>query len=571
MASSKGNIELANGSRIGVVGGGPAGSFFSFYALEYARRFDLNIHLDIFEPKDFTKVGAGGCNHCGGIVSESLVQHLATDGIIIPSKIIQRGINTYTMHTEQGIRMIHSPSNEHRIASVFRGCGPRGCLDVNQRGFDNYLLGLCREKGADVIHKKVVSLEREGDQIRVSTSKSESNMYDLVVGAVGLNNKALELFKSVCPSYTLPEVTRTYISEFFMKPEDIHASFGSSMHVFLLDIPHITFGALIPKENYVTLVLLGKDIDKKVVERFITTEEVRSCFPEDFPMERAMTCTCYPYINIKQGSHPFDDRVVLIGDSGSSKLYKNGIGAAFLTGKAAASTAIFEGVGEEHFKTYYEPVCKDLDRDNQVGKLIFWVTQLIQKSPLLKRGLLDRLAREQSENESSRKLSSALWDTFTGSEGYRNIFKRFLSPRLLMGLAWSLIYSNTPFSKGKVYKKQKAGLGRFYEDGEMIIKQGTKGNCLYVIQRGRVEIIKETSEGDVKVAELGESEFFGEMGLFEEDVRSCTVRAIGDTQVLTVDKRNLYKSIHQDSSLAYRLLETMSNRLREANKMIRNQ
>lgn len=571
MTSSKGNIELANGSRIGVVGGGPAGSFFSFYALEYARRFDLDIHLDIFEPKDFTKVGAGGCNHCGGIVSESLVQHLATDGIVIPSKIIQRGINTYTMHTEQGIRMIHSPSNEHRIASVFRGCGPRGCLDVNQRGFDNYLLGLCREKGADVIHKKVISLEREGDQIRVSTSKSESKTYDLVVGAVGLNKKGLELFGSVCPSYTLPVVTRTYISEFFMKPEDIKANFGNSMHVFLLDIPHITFGALIPKENYVTLVLLGKNIDKKVVERFITAEEVRSCFPEDFPMDRAMTCTCYPYVNIKQGNHPFDDRVVLIGDSGSSKLYKNGIGAAFLTGKAAASTAIFEGVGEADFKSYYEPICKDLDRDNQVGKLIFWVTRLIQKSPLLKKGLLDRLSREQSESESSRNLSSALWDTFTGSEGYRNILKRFLSPRLLMGLAWSLIYSNTPFSKGKVYKKQKAGLGRFYEDGEMIIKQGTKGNCLYVIQRGRVEIIKETSEGDVKVAELGESEFFGEMGLFEEDVRSCTVRAIGDTQVLTVDKRNLYKSIHQDSSLAYRLLETMSNRLREANKMIRNQ
>ena len=35
-------------------------------------------------------------------------------------------------------------------------------------------------------------------------------------------------------------------------------------------------------------------------------------------------------------------------------------------------------------------------------------------------------------------------------------------------------------------------------------------------------------------------------------------------------KRNLYKSIHQDSSLAYRLLEKMSNRLREANKMIKS-
>lgn len=113
-------------------------------------------------------------------------------------------------------------------------------------------------------------------------------------------------------------------------------------------------------------------------------------------------------------------------------------------------------------------------------------------------------------------------------------------------------------------------LGHLYKDGELIIKQGTKGNCLYVIQEGMVEVIKETPEGDVKVAELGETEFFGEMGLFEEDVRSCTVRALGDAKVLTVDKRNLYKSIHQDSSLAYRLLEKMSNRLREANKMIKS-
>lgn len=111
-------------------------------------------------------------------------------------------------------------------------------------------------------------------------------------------------------------------------------------------------------------------------------------------------------------------------------------------------------------------------------------------------------------------------------------------------------------------------LGHLYKDGEIIIKQGTMGNCLYVVQEGAVEVINETENGEVKVAELGETEFFGEMGLFEKDVRSCTVRALGDATVLTIDKRNFYKSIHQDSSLAYRLLEKMSNRLREANKKI---
>ncbi len=113
-------------------------------------------------------------------------------------------------------------------------------------------------------------------------------------------------------------------------------------------------------------------------------------------------------------------------------------------------------------------------------------------------------------------------------------------------------------------------LGRHYSDGEIIIKQGTIGNCLYVIQEGEVEVIHETPEGNIKVADLGKTEFFGEMGLFEEDVRSCTVRASGDVKVITIDKRNFYKSIHRDSSLAYRLLEKMSNRLREANDKINN-
>jgi len=440
--STADGIELVDGSRIAVIGGGPAGSFFGYYALDYARRFDLDLQLDIFEAKDFTKIGAAGCNHCGGIISESLVQKLATDGIVLPSEIIQRGVNTYTMHTEQGARVIHTPSDEHRIASVFRGCGPKGCLDKSQRGFDNFLLGLCQKNGAQVIHEKVTSLERTEDGILVGCSKSPVRKYDLVVGAVGLNKKTLSLFKNICPSYTLPEVTRTYISEFFMKPADIDASFGSSMHVFLLDLPQITFGALIPKENYVTLVLLGEDIDKDVVQSFISSEQVKSCFPADFPVERAMPCQCYPFVNVKQGNHAYADRVVLVGDSASSKLYKNGIGAAFTTGRAAASTAIFEGIGEKHFEKYYAPICRDLDKDNQVGKFIFLVTKLIQKSPILKRGVLDRVGREQVNSKSPQLLSSALWDTFTGSAGYRNILKRFINPKLILGLLWSILSSN---------------------------------------------------------------------------------------------------------------------------------
>jgi flavin-dependent dehydrogenase len=560
-------IKLVEGSNIAVIGGGPSGSFFTYYALEFASRLDLNISIDIYEAKNFNKIGAGGCNHCGGIISESLVQKLSTDGIIIPTEIIQRSINTYTMHVENGDAVIQTPSKEHRIASVFRGCGPKGCLDTSQRSFDNYLLDLCKEKGAQVILEKITELERCDDGIIVKSKKSVNKKYDLVVGGVGLNKKALKMFEQVCTQFVPPKLTRTYISEFYLGRDQVDEYFGGSMHVFLLNLPQVTFGALIPKDDYVTLVLLGKDIDKEIVENFITSEQVKGCFPKHMILRDSAPCKCYPFINVKGAVQPYDHNIVLIGDSASSKLYKNGIGAAYITGRAAAKTAVFEGICKKSFQNSYKKVCRDLDKDNRVGKLIFLVTRIIQRSSLLKKAVLNSVLREQRATNTKKLMSSALWDTFTGSASYRNILRRFFHPLLLFNLIRGIFSKPQIIDQSHLKNKQK-NLGHIYKNGEVIIKQGTSGNCLFVIQEGKVEVINEHNGDDIKLAELGETEFFGEMGLFEKDVRSCTVKALGVVRVLTIDKKNFYESIQNDASLAYRLLEKMSNRLRDANKMI---
>ena len=117
-------------------------------------------------------------------------------------------------------------------------------------------------------------------------------------------------------------------------------------------------------------------------------------------------------------------------------------------------------------------------------------------------------------------------------------------------------------------KKNNNVLGHLYRDGEVIIKQGTVGDCLYVIQQGKVDVISEKGATEIKIAELGEKDFFGEMALFEKDVRSCTVKAHGDTKVLTLDKKGFYKTIQNDPSLAFNLLEKMSNRLRQVDQKV---
>jgi len=106
-------------------------------------------------------------------------------------------------------------------------------------------------------------------------------------------------------------------------------------------------------------------------------------------------------------------------------------------------------------------------------------------------------------------------------------------------------------------------LGKVFEDGEIIIQQGEVGNCMYVIQDGKVEVLIGKDGQEVQIAVRGEGEFIGEMAIFERDVRSATVRALGPVRMLTIDKKNFLRRISQDPSLAFRVVESMSRRIRE--------
>lgn len=436
---SPNKLELEDGSNIAVIGGGPAGSFFTYFALDFANRMDLRIHIDIIEPKSFNKAGPAGCNHCGGIVSESLVQNLSAEGIVLPTSVIRRGIESYTMHLENGSVKIETPFREQRIASVYRGFGPKGSSDSNYESFDEHLLYLCKEKGASVVHDRVKELERQEDGIIVKCAKADYKKYDLVVGSVGLNMKALNLFKELNPSYIIPKTTKTHICELYMDTEVIDEHFGNSMHVFLLNLPHIKFGALIPKGNYITLVLLGDEINSQIVDSFLNTDAVKKCFPKGTSIKDLMHCQCFPSINIQGAKSAYADRMILIGDSASSKLYKNGIGASYITSKAAAKTAIFHGISEENFRKYYQKICNGLEFDNRIGKLIFDITSLIQKSSFLKKGLYNTVVHEQKLVRYQRRLSAILWDTFTGSAPYKDILWRGMNPKLITSLLRNII------------------------------------------------------------------------------------------------------------------------------------
>jgi CRP-like cAMP-binding protein len=108
-----------------------------------------------------------------------------------------------------------------------------------------------------------------------------------------------------------------------------------------------------------------------------------------------------------------------------------------------------------------------------------------------------------------------------------------------------------------------AGLGKEYREGEVIFRQGDTGNCMFVIQDGEVEAIAEADGREFRLRTMGPNEFFGEMALFEKETRTATIRATKPTRILSIDKKNFLGGIHEDPSLAFRIVQTMSHRIRD--------
>lgn len=105
-------------------------------------------------------------------------------------------------------------------------------------------------------------------------------------------------------------------------------------------------------------------------------------------------------------------------------------------------------------------------------------------------------------------------------------------------------------------------LGRVYNDGEVICKEGDTGDVMYAIQSGKVKISKLSGGKEQTLIILGGGDLFGEMALFDRKPRSATATALGEARVLSIDKKKLFTSISHDPTLVFKLLETMSQRIR---------
>jgi CRP-like cAMP-binding protein/Fe-S-cluster-containing hydrogenase component 2 len=101
--------------------------------------------------------------------------------------------------------------------------------------------------------------------------------------------------------------------------------------------------------------------------------------------------------------------------------------------------------------------------------------------------------------------------------------------------------------------------------GEVVCRQGTVADSLYLIRAGFVKVTENRPEGEVVLAYLGRGEFFGEVGLLGGGFRTATVTALETTDLVRVSDHDFDEAV-QWYAEDWRNMQAVAEEIREQNR-----
>ena len=419
------SARLENGSKVAIVGGGPAGSLFALYLLRYAGEKGIRPEVTIYQQRSFSALGPKGCKGCAGILSASLLKNLGELGLSLPGEVIQSKIAHYIVHSPYTSISISKPEKEIEVASVNRGGGPRISHGESHLGFDGWLLGQAQERGVKVESQAVCRIHL-GHEAVIEVAGGKLN-YDLVVLASGVNAKPVQIMGH---RYIPPKTRIMAQDELYAGAAQVEARLGNTAHIFLIPGSDLIFGSLVPKGPFINVSVLSRGKNPVSVAHFLSYDVVRRVLPEHYEY----CCGCRPKTVVSSAQNYYGDRFVAVGDAAASRLYKDGIGSSLLTAREAARTAVFHGISRQSFETHYRPFIRAIDRDNRWGRLLFSVHSKTKDSRAFLLAQHRLIGDEQDNSRALQPFTKITWGMFTGSYSYRSMARMALAPASLVRL-----------------------------------------------------------------------------------------------------------------------------------------
>ena len=94
-----------------------------------------------------------------------------------------------------------------------------------------------------------------------------------------------------------------------------------------------------------------------------------------------------------------------------------------------------------------------------------------------------------------------------------------------------------------------------------IFAEGEKGNCMYVVVEGEVEL----KLGNYTLETVGPGEIIGEMALIDEQPRSASAIAKSDCKLEIINRKRFVFLLQETPFFAMDVMKTMADRLRAMN------
>ncbi len=109
-----------------------------------------------------------------------------------------------------------------------------------------------------------------------------------------------------------------------------------------------------------------------------------------------------------------------------------------------------------------------------------------------------------------------------------------------------------------------------YPAGEFVIKEGDTGETMYMIASGEVSVVKgQGQDQEIELARIGTGDYFGEMALVDDVVRSATVRTEKESRLLVLHKQEFKEIVREYPQIALQICKVLSARIRKLHEKVK--
>lgn len=100
----------------------------------------------------------------------------------------------------------------------------------------------------------------------------------------------------------------------------------------------------------------------------------------------------------------------------------------------------------------------------------------------------------------------------------------------------------------------------------MVFKEGDKGDALYIVKNGKVNVLKRNSSGaDSVLVSLGKGAVIGDMAIIDDQPRSASIATIQETTFLILTKDDFRNLLAEVPEISFQILKMTTERLRATN------